>query len=70
MIPFSRLLIVQAIAVACAVAGGLAARSWLWAVACAVLVYAAFSVAVMVWMARRLRSSRDWWTRMTTGTTT
>lgn len=64
MIPFDRLLIVQATAVAAAmvaaIAGGLLARSWLWAVACAVLVYAAFSVGVMVWMARRFRATRDW----------
>ena len=64
MIPFDRLLMVQAASVAAAmlaaVAGGLLAKSWLWAVACAVLVYAACSVGVMAWMARRLRSSRSW----------
>jgi uncharacterized iron-regulated membrane protein len=64
MIPFDRILMAQVVAVAAAmvtaVAGGLLARSWLWAVACAVLVYAAFSVGVMIWLARRLRSDRDW----------
>jgi len=64
MIPFGRLFMVQAVAVAtailAAIAGGLLARSWLWAVACAVLVYAALSVGVLVWMARRLSSDRGW----------
>ena len=50
---------VQAIAIAsamvAAVIGGVLAQSWIWAIACAVFVYAGFSAAVMFWLSRKIR---------------
>jgi hypothetical protein len=64
VIPFDRLLMAQAASVASAmlagIVGGLAARSWIWAVACAILAYGAACVCVMVWMARQLRFHASW----------
>lgn len=64
MIPFDRLLMAHAASLAAAllagIAGGLLAWSWLWAAACAVVVYGACSVCVMVWIARRWKSSDGW----------
>jgi hypothetical protein len=55
--PFRRILLVQACAItATIVAGitaGLIAASWAWAIASAVVIYAASQAAVMVWAA--------WW---------
>ena len=60
VIPFDRLLMAQAASVGSAmlagIVGGLAAHSWIWAFACAMLAYGTACVGVMVWMARRLRS--------------
>jgi hypothetical protein len=54
-----RILLINAIALAAAmlaaVIGGLAASSWIWAIACAVFVYAGFRVGAMIWMARNVR---------------
>jgi hypothetical protein len=70
MPPFHRILLVQACAItATIVAGitaGLIAASWVWAVASAVVIYAASQAAVMVWAAwwmisrRRRLESDDW----------
>jgi hypothetical protein len=55
--PFHRILIVQASAIiATILAGviaGLIAASWIWAIASAIVVYAASQAAVMAWAA--------WW---------
>jgi hypothetical protein len=57
MPPFHRILIVQAGAILATmlagVIGGLIAASWIWAIACAVVIYAASQAAVMAWAA--------WW---------
>jgi hypothetical protein len=64
VIPFDRLLMAQAASVGSAmlagIVGGLAAQSWIWAIACAMLAYGTACVGVMVWMARRLRSHASW----------
>ena len=64
MIRIDRLFMVQAVAIAsamvAAVIGGLLAHSWIWAVACAIFVYAGFSVAVMFWLSHRFRSDFRW----------
>lgn len=62
MMPFDRLLMIQAASVVSAIlagiVGGLLAGNWVWAVACAVVVYGLAGAVAMVWMARRLRSRR------------
>ena len=70
MPPFHRILLVQACAImATIVAGvsaGLIAASWVWAIASAVVIYAASQAAVMAWAAwwminrRRRLESDDW----------
>jgi hypothetical protein len=55
--PFHRILIVQACAILATILagaiGGLIAASWIWAIACAVVMYLASQAAVMAWAA--------WW---------
>jgi hypothetical protein len=57
MPPFRRILITQACAVLttilAGVIGGLITASWIWAIACAVVVYALSQAAVLAWAA--------WW---------
>lgn len=64
MIRIDRLIKVQAIAISsamvAAVIGGLVARSWIWAIACAIFVYAGFRVAAMFWVAHMIRTHPDW----------
>jgi hypothetical protein len=54
-----RILLINAIALASAMVaaaiGGLVASSWIWAIACAVFVYAGFRVGAMIWLARNVR---------------
>jgi hypothetical protein len=56
---FDRILLINAIALAAAMAaavvGGLVASSWIWAIASAVFVYAGFRVGAMIWLARYVR---------------
>jgi hypothetical protein len=64
MIRIDRLIMVQAIAISSAmvagVIGGLLERSWIWAIACAIFVYAGFRVAAMVWMSHMIRTHPGW----------
>jgi len=57
MPPFRRILLVQAAAIlatiAAGVIAGLIAESWIWAFACAVVIYAVSQAAVLAWAA--------WW---------
>jgi Na+(H+)/acetate symporter ActP len=56
-----RIILLNAIALGsamvAAVVGGLAASSWIWAIACAVFVYAGFRVGAMIWISRKLRQA-------------
>jgi hypothetical protein len=58
MPPFRQILIVQAAAVLATIAagilGGLIGASWIWAIACALVIYALSQAAVLAWAA--------WWT--------
>jgi hypothetical protein len=58
MPPFRRIVMAQACAIAVTIAagaaGGLIATSWIWAIACAVVMYALSQAAVLAWAA--------WWT--------
>src|SRR5215469_9501936 len=64
MIRIDRLIMVQAIAISsamvAAVIGGLLARSWIWAIACAIFVYAGFGAAAMFWMSHMIRTHPGW----------
>ena len=70
MPPFHRILLVQACAImatiVAGVAAGLIAASWVWAIASAVVIYAASQAAVMAWAAwwmisrRRRPESGEW----------
>ena len=53
--------IALAAAMVAAVIGGLVASSWIWAIACAVFVYAGFSVGAMIWFALKIRSGGGIW---------
>jgi hypothetical protein len=57
MPPFRRIVAVQACAIAVTIAagaaGGLIAASWIWAIACAVVMYAVSQAGVLAWAA--------WW---------
>ncbi|HET7016368.1 MAG TPA: hypothetical protein VFI65_20775 [Streptosporangiaceae bacterium] len=61
---FSRMMMVQGIGliatVIAGVVGGLLARSWIWAIACAVVAYALVSAGTMIWVGSKMRSDRDW----------
>lgn len=61
---FSRLVMAQGIGIIATViagiVGGLVARSWLWAIACAIVAYALFSAVVMIWLSIKIRSDREW----------
>jgi len=64
MIRIDRLITVQAIAISsamvAAVIGGLVARSWIWAIACAIFVYAGFGAVAMFWMSHMIRTHPGW----------
>ena len=63
MVPIHRLMAAQAVVIASAVLaaiiGGVAAGSWLWALGCGVLTYAAGGAVMLAWLALRFRS-RGW----------
>ncbi len=60
MVPIHRLMAAQAVVIASAVLaaiiGGVAAGSWLWALGCGVLTYAASGAVMLAWLALRIRS--------------
>jgi hypothetical protein len=64
VVPFARLAMIEAASIALAIVagitGGLISRNWVWAVACAVVVYGLASAATLVWLARQFRSGREW----------
>jgi hypothetical protein len=60
MLPFHRLMAGQAAVIASAVLaaiiGGVAAGSWLWALGCGILTYAAGGAVILAWLGIRFRS--------------
>lgn len=64
MIRIDRLVMLQAIAIVsamvAAVVGGLLAQNWIWAIACAIFVYAGFRVAAMIWVSHKIRTDPRW----------